>query len=192
MGAERKKIIALIAFLMVVLVGIVWQTTGALRDHDQVRRYEVTPPSAFASEEDPTIVDPAKLDGPLIPDEAHAQLLAAGRADYAIVADLRVSDRAGLIKRMGSAAKADQVIDQLAPDAANLAGASPEPLTTEVADYSERGALVRVFAVYRLANVAPAYRTFTFSYSPTADGFRLDGVAESAGAQQAPDAGSAG
>lgn len=180
MAAEHKRVLALVVFLMIALAAVIWQTTGTLRSRDEVRAYDLTPPTAFAAGAEPTIIDPAKLGAPLVPDDAFTGLLAAARADFQLVGGLRVQNRAALVERMGSEARADRVIGLLAPDAANLAGAQVELISIEISEYSESGAVVNVFASYQLASLAPAYRTFSLAYAPEGESYRLDGVSTTA------------
>lgn len=181
MDSERRRILGLIGALVVVLALIVWQATGQLRGSRDVPAYELTPPT-FGTGKDPSIIDTAKLSDPLVPDDAYVRLLAAGRGDFALVGGLRVSNRAGLVARMGSEEKADRVIGVLGADADNLAGAGAKLLQIQVREYSDKGALVDAFASYTLAGQAPAFRTLTFAYAPSGDGYRLDDVSESTGA----------
>lgn len=183
MSGEHRRIVALIVALFGVLALIVWQTTGQLRDSRDTRAYELTPPTAFDEGADPSIIDPAKLSAPLVPDQAYLELLETARADFALVGGLRVADRAALVERMGSAESADRVIGTLAPDADNLAGAAAKLLSAEVSEYSDTGAVVSLFASYTISGQAPAYRTFRFAYAPQDEGYRLDAVSQSTGAE---------
>lgn len=184
MNSERKRIIGLIGVLVVILGLIVWQASSQLRDGGDTKAYELTPPTEANGDSDPSIIDPAALDGPLVPDAEFVKLLEAARGDFQIVGGLRVSDRAGLVARMGSAERADRVIGALGADADNLAGASSKLLSVDVREYAETGSVVGLFASYTLAGQAPAYRSFSFAYAPDGSGgYRLDDVSESTGAE---------
>lgn len=168
-------------FIVIAIIGcfalgvVIWQTHGALSADSSVPVYQVTPPTGISAMKEPTIIVPEKLTEPLVEDEDIAELMAAARADHAIVGSL-APDYDELVRRTGSQEIANRMASALAPAAAALAGARAGAPSFTIERFSGDDAVIGAGAEYVLPSGAASSVRIDLAYTRTDAGWTLAGV----------------